>query len=170
MKSKNSLLLAAIVIIIIVAAAGVFLYYGTKSTGTLSLQVEDAPSNVSNLYLTVSNIELQGTGNATTTFKTGSVTFDLLALVSVTKMLGNDTVPVGNYTMIRFTIVSAVATVGGSNVSMTVPSGQVKVPTQFQIASGKTTTIVLEINPGQIEISASNNLRPVVTPHVSGPS
>ena len=118
----------------------------------------------------VSNIELQGTGNATTTFKTGSVTFDLLALVSVTKMLGNDTVPVGNYTMIRFTIVSAVATVGGSNVSMTVPSGQVKVPTQFQIASGKTTTIVLEINPGQIEISASNNLRPVVTPHVSGPS
>ena len=171
MNQKNILYIALLIIVIIVAATGVALYYGTiQSTGTLSVEVKDATTNVSNLYLTVSNIELQGSGNSTTIFKTGSITFDLLALVNVTKMLGNDSVPTGNYTMIRFTIVSAVATVAGVNVSLTVPSGQMKVPTQFQVASGKTTTIVLEINPGQINISASKNLRPVVTPYVSGPS
>ena len=171
MNRKSTLYLALAIIVIIVAASGVALYYGSiGSMGTLSVQVKDATSNVSNLYLTISNIELQGSGNSTTTFKTSSITFDLLALVNVSKILGNDSVPAGNYTMIRFTIVSAVATVSGVNETLTVPSGQMKVPTQFQVASGKTTVIVLEINPGQINISASRNLRPVVTPHVSGPS
>ncbi|MDG6905436.1 MAG: DUF4382 domain-containing protein [Nitrososphaerota archaeon] len=171
MNRRSTRYIVVAIIIVIVAAAGVALFYiATGSTGTLSLQVKDASSNVSNLYVTISNIELQGSGNSTTSFKTGSVTFDLLALVNVSKILGNDSVPAGNYTMIRFTITSAVATVSGVNESLTVPSGQIKVPTQFQISSSKTTTIVLEINPGQINISVSRNLRPVVTPYVNGPS
>lgn len=159
------------IIAVIIAATWVALYYDTvRSTGTLTVQVKDATSNVSNLYLTISNVELQGSGNSTTTFKTVTITFDLLAFVNVTRILENDSVLVGNYTMIRFTIVSAVATIDGVNESLTVPSTHVRVPTQFQVTSGKTTTIVLEINPGWINISASRNLRPVVTPQVSGPS
>ena len=47
---------------------------------------------------------------------------------------------------------------------------QVKVPISFEIKSGKTTTIVLDITADETLISASNNLRPVVTGQVtSGP-
>ncbi len=163
-------LLAVGVIAIFVAATAVGLYY-SNPTGTLSMEVKDSPiSGVSHIYLTISNITLQGTGNLTTTFKTGQVTFDLLALINVTKTLGNVAIHPGNYTMIRFTIVSANVAIAGLNVSLTVPSGEIKVPIHFEIASGKTTVITLDIAVNQTEISTSYNLRPVVTGEVTGPS
>jgi hypothetical protein len=86
-------------------------------------------------------------------------------------MLGSTKVPAGNYSVIRFTVSSAVATISGKNVTLKVPSGKIKVPLNFQIKAGATTTVVLDITADMTNISASGNLRPVVNvKSVSGPS
>ena len=162
---KTSTIAAAVVVIVIVAAGAVAALYLTSPTGYLVVGVKDAPStgNVTHIYLTVTDLTLQGSGNSSTTYKANATTFDLPGLTSGTKMLGKNSDTTGNYTMVRFSVTEAVATVGGTNETLTVPSGEIKVPVHFTIASGKTTTVVLDIAADMTAISASHNLRPTVT-------
>ncbi len=163
MQTKIVAVVIAVVVIVVAGVAATTLL--APSSGSLIVGVKDAPSgsSVTHIYLTITDIVLQGSGNASVNYKVNATTFDLLALQNVTKMLGKDSIPAGNYTMVRFGITSAVATVSGANVTLTVPSGEVKVPMHFTIASGKTTTIVLDIAADMTAISTSQNLRPVVT-------
>ncbi len=165
-------MIAAIAIVaIIVVAVGAYVLL-SRPSGTLNVIVTDAPAaGISHLYLTVSDITLQGDGNSSTSFKVTATQFDLLSLQNVTKLIGSNSISAGNYTMIRFTVVSAVATESGTNVTLTVPSGEVKVPIHFQVSGGKTTSITLDITADMTAISTSGNLRPVVTvKSVTGPS
>lgn len=162
---KTSIIVAAVVVVAVVAggvAAAIFLM---PSGGNLVIGVKDAPSTgaVSHIYLTITDLTLQGNGNSSTSYKLNATTFDLLKLTNVTKWLGKNSIPAGNYTMVRFSVTKAIATVSGSNVTLTVPSGEIKVPMHFTIASGKTTTVVLDITADMTAISTSQNLRPVVT-------
>jgi hypothetical protein len=164
-RDLKTLVVAAVVVVVVVVvgvAAAVLLM---SPSGSLIVGVTDAPSTgtVSHVYLSITDIVLQGAGNSSVTFKVNATTFDLLALQNVSKMLGKNSVPVGNYTMVRFGVTAAVATVSGKNVTLTVPSGQIKVPMHFVVAAGKTTTIVLDITADMTAISASNALRPTVT-------
>ncbi|MDG6910074.1 MAG: DUF4382 domain-containing protein [Nitrososphaerota archaeon] len=176
MKPKSGLktitVAVAVVVLVVVAVGAAAVVFLMAPTGSLIVGVKDSPSTgaVSHIYLTISDIVLQGgSSNASTTFKVNATTFDLLALQNVTKMLGKNSVPAGNYTMVRFEVTKAIATVSGTNVTLTVPSGQIKVPMQFSIASGKSTTIVLDITADMTAISASNNLRPTVTGQETAP-
>ena len=171
MKASTLALAVGVAVIIVVAAAAVLLY-GGRGNGTVILGVTDAPvSNVSHIYVTISNVALQAQGNTTISYKVDSTQFDLLSLTNVTKILGSNSIEAVNYTMIRFTVTSAVATISGSNVTLTVPSGEVKVPVHFQVKSGETTKIVLDITADMTNISAAHNLRPVVTiKSLTGPS
>ena len=156
---------AGILVIAVVAVAVVAAVLLASPSGSLVIGVKDAPSTgaVTSIYLTITDITLQGSGNSSTNYKVNATTFDLLKLSNVTKMIGKNSVPVGNYTMVRFSVTSAVATISGKNVTLTVPSGEIKVPVHFSIASGKTTTVVLDITADMTAISASGNLRPTVT-------
>lgn len=162
---KTSTMAAVAAVIVVIAVGGVAAFYLASPTGYLVVGVKDAPSTgaVTHIYLTMTDLTLQGSGNSSTSFKVNATTFDLLKLTNVTKYIGKNSIPTGNYTMVRFTVTAAVATISGTNRTLTVPSGQIKVPTHFTVASGKTTTIVLDIAPDMTAISASNNLRPVVT-------
>jgi hypothetical protein len=169
---------AGVIVIIAVAAVAVYFFasgYGAQ-TGTLQVGVTDSPlpSNFTAIYLKITDITFQSTSNASVTFKVNSTQFNLLSLTNVTKMLGSNKLPVGNYTMIRFNVTSATATIAGSNHTLTVPSGQVKVPLttqKVQVKSGETTKVVLDIAPVMTRISAAYELRPVVTLRsIEGPS
>ncbi len=166
---KTSLVAAVLVVIVVAGAAAVL--FLSSPTGSLVVGVKDAPSTgaVTHIYLTMTDLTLQGSGNSSTTYKVNATTFDLLGLTNVTKWLGKSSVPVGDYTMVRFTVTSAIATVSGANVTLKVPSGEIKVPIHFTIASGKTTTVVLDITADMTAISAANELRPVVTGLVTPP-
>lgn len=163
MKVKVVAIAAAVAVVVAGALAVILMM---SPTGNLVIGVKDAPSTsaVTHIYLTITDFTLQGgAGNVSTTFRVNATTFDLLALQNVTKMLGTHSVPAGNYTMVRFDVTAATATVSETNVTLTVPSGQIKVPMHFTVASGKSTTIVLDITADMTAISASNNLRPTVT-------
>jgi hypothetical protein len=168
----NRLTIVAMAVIVVVALGAAVFFFSAPGAGqgSISIGFTDAPAQgVTHIYITISNIMLQGTGNTSVSYSSGTQ-FDLLGLVNVTKMLGSTQVPAGNYTMIRFTVTSAVTTISGSNVTLKVPSGEIKVPLTFQIKSGATTTIVLDVSADMTNISASGNLRPVVTvKSINGP-
>lgn len=123
---KTSLVAAVLVVIVVAGAAAVL--FLSSPTGSLVVGVKDAPSTgaVTHIYLTMTDLTLQGSGNSSTTYKVNATTFDLLGLTNVTKWLGKNSVPVGDYTMVRFTVTSAIATVSGANVTLKVPSGEIR--------------------------------------------
>ncbi len=165
-------LVIAAIVVIVVAVLGGAVFFSVPSTGqgSVSIGFTDAPTQgVTHIYVTVSNIVIQGTGNTSLSYSS-ETKFDLLSLLNVTKMLGSTHVPAGNYTMIRFAVTSAVATISGTNITLKVPSGEIKVPVSFQVKSGATTTIILDITADMTNIRASGNLRPVVkVKSISGP-
>lgn len=153
----------AVIVAIAFIAVGLAIFFSIPGRGSVSIGFTDTPvQDVTHIYITISTIKFQSTGNTSVSYGSG-VQFDLLSLVNVTKMLESVQVPAGNYTMIRFTVTSAVATISGANVTLTVPSSEIKVPLKFQVKSGATTTIILDISVDMTNISTSGNLRPVVT-------
>jgi hypothetical protein len=165
---------AAVIINVLVvtgATAGVYYIAPTVADGTVSVGFQSAPeSGVSHIYLTISEIDFQGGVNTTdAVYLNSPVNFDLLSLVNVTRMLGDVRVNPGHYNMIRFVVSSAVATISGKNVTLKLPSGEVKVPVQFDVVHGKTTSIVLTIVADNTLIVHNHMLRPVVTGAVEGP-
>ncbi len=167
--NRTGIIIIGVVLLLIVGGL-LALQLTPRGNGVVDIGVIDGPVNATHIYMTITNITLQSESNTTVNYKVGPVSFDLLSFVSVTKFLGNVSIPAGNYTMIRFTVTAATATRSGSNTTLTVPSGQIKVPVHFQVKSGEYTTIVLDIVPNMTNISASLNLSPVVhVKSVTGP-
>ena len=84
------------------------------NTGKLQVYIKDAPVELSNLYITLDNVEvLNKDGNGWTkldfTEGTETVHFDLLILQDVTKDLSTAEIPAGDYSKIRLHVLSAAA-------------------------------------------------------------
>ena len=164
MNTSAVIAVGAVVLIAMTAVGAVMLL--SKPSGTLAIQVTDSPGIApSHLYMNISDIMLQGDGHSSVRFKVSGGHFDLLGLVNVTQTLGSNVVPAGNYTLIRFNVTSAIATIGGENITLTVPSGELKVSLHphLQVRTGETTNVVLDITADMTNISQSGNL----TPHVN---
>lgn len=174
-RSKIRLIVIAAVLNLMILGgtiAGLHYFADGVTPGTASVGFQGEPENgISHLYLNVSEIDFQGGPNTTdAVYLSSSTNFDLLSLVNVTKLLGDVSIWPGHYVMIRFVVNSAVATIGGKNVTLKLPSGEVKVPLQFDVASGHVTNIVLTIYADNIQIIHNHILRPVVTGVVDGPN
>ena len=156
-----------VVSVFVVASASVpHLIPTVSAMGTVRLFVTDPPhysDNVTHIYITFSQIALNQVNSASgdnwTVLTNDTTTIDLLALVNVTESLGNFSVPVGNYSQIRFLnpIASAVIFNGTANVivPLEVPSGnqtglKVQFQPPFEIKADGIVTIT-------IDISANNN-------------
>jgi len=95
-------------------------------TGTLSLRLTDAPGDVLAAVVTISEINLQGTGG-TTVLSSSEVTTDLLTLSgSTATLLNGATVNAGTYSQLRFVITGAYIEVdngdGTSSIYATSPT------------------------------------------------
>lgn len=105
----NKFLLVAIILVML-AAFGVISCETSEQapgTGTLKLYLSDAPidaENVKGVYITIEEIQYHLNGNWTTCEEfVGNQTYNLLELTggNIT-LLGEFTLPAGNYTQIRF--------------------------------------------------------------------
>jgi hypothetical protein len=66
--------------------------------------------------------------------------------------------PVGNYTKIRMQIVTANATLSdGTVMTLNVPPSHVDIQVRFEIKSGKTTSLIIDIVVDKIQIAENGH-------------
>lgn len=151
----------AIVAIVIIALAGAGLYYYT-SHGTVEVYVTTGNSDP--IYLTISSIMLHSKSGQ---WITVSNTTRTVLLSSNLSFLASASVPAGNYTEVKLIISSATVTIGGVNISVTVPSGVIKIPIiagGLKVSGGSTAKLEIIIGPHLVSTKSGKYiLSPVIT-------
>ncbi len=171
--------LIAALIIVSVAISGITLPTFIPNTGTLIIEVTDAPVDLLELEITVDSVSahyveedqwipltLIGEGET----EVSELTFDLLKLKDEIMDLSETTVLGGTYNMIKIHVSYAEATYerkgGDGEVSdvLNVPSDVLKVIVNFEVQNGEETTVLIDIDPNWAAISESDppNFRPVL--------
>lgn len=156
-------------ILIVAVAAGYFILKPSE-TGTLVLQITDAPAmNIEKAEITISAIAVHtaGAGNETgwTTVVPEAKTFDLIAIKGIKELLGSKELTPGKYTQIRLSIDSAKATINGTEYTLDVPSDNIKLVNEFDIVAGQETMLTLDFD-AQESIKASGKDAYKMTPTI----
>lgn len=137
---------------------------GPSGSGTLRMTIKDSPfSEAMALLVTFTDVSVHrsDTPDGTwTTLTTGPRTCDLKRLVNAQDVLGTAPLTAGHYTQIRLLVASAAmsytqATTGETcaasfsltnPLNVTIPSGEVKLNREFDIAANSTTSILIDFD------------------------
>jgi hypothetical protein len=124
-------------------------------TGTIKVLVTDAPGDVSEVNVTVSEVEVHkaggdGESGEWITLPIQEETFDLIALQDITMLLaeGNE-VEAGKYTQLRMTVFEVIVkTEDGpeDGYQATVPSDKLKFVRPFTLEGGDTITLITDFD------------------------
>lgn len=125
---------------------------GTGSgVGTLNVYVKDAPTtNWTHVYVTFDVLSVhaadQGNDSGWHNYSV-TQTVDLANLKTVSALLGSEQIPAGMYTQLRLNVTKVVGVMqNGTKVNMTVPSGVIRTDDPFNITTGQTASLTLDIN------------------------
>ncbi len=165
--------LVAITIIVAVFASGITLPSQEDRTGRLTVLLTDAPVDLYQLNVTITDLEVHKVGQDD---KEGewihlmeevdAITFDLLEYQGEkTLTLASEMIEAGTYNKIRMYVSEANASYAGDTetpVPLRVPSGKIDVITKFELGNGDAITVLIDMEPDWVAISKSNNLSPVL--------
>lgn len=119
------------------------------NTGTLSINLTDAPAAYEAVNITFSEIAAH-IDSDWVVVRTDPVTVNLLDWNNGQSIeIGRTDVPAGHYTQIRIKIDDSEVLVNGQNYSMTVPSGAqtgLKLGPEFDVNSGSTYTLMVDFD------------------------
>jgi len=124
-------------------------------TGTLRMQITDAPAAYDAVRLVIIEVSAHRAGADTTTgwevLRTDSTTFDLIQLKNGTLApLVTSTLPAGNYTQIRLKLgAGSTVVVDGVSHPLEIPSGMqsgLKLNGIFSVPAGGTTDLILDFD------------------------
>jgi hypothetical protein len=170
--------LVAITIILAVFASGIQLPTVKAQTGTLTVLLTDAPTDLEHLNITISSLSALNVDDPEENWieldfvdEKESVYFDLLALYDVTMELSSQEIPVGNYTKLRMGIETANATKTDGEIieDLKVPSGKIDIIIHFEIDGDETTYLLIDMEADWVAISHSSRLRPTFKATVAEP-
>ena len=137
-------------------------------TGNFQLYLTDQPVDADEIWITISKIEVQKTGEAFLTIWEGPEEFDLLTLTNTEELILDTTLEEGMYTQIRLTVSEGWIVIGDKSPEMTVPSSKVVIPLVFNVMEDSSIEVVLDfeaessihvVNAG---LSEQYILRPVI--------
>ncbi|UCF50620.1 MAG: DUF4382 domain-containing protein [Thermoplasmatales archaeon] len=126
-----------------------------EGTGTLVLQITDAPGdlNITEALVTMSQVRVHYAGiddNDTLgewiTVVNESQTFDLIALQNVTDLLGTTNLSAGWYTQIRLYVEKALVTIDGEQYDLDISPKKVKLIKPWKITDGETLVLTLDFD------------------------
>jgi hypothetical protein len=148
-------------------------------TSSLTVMLKDSPfSDAKALLVTFSevNVHASGGGWVTVPFAAGgsSRTCDLKKLETAQDILGVGPLPAGHYTQLRLVVSSAtiyfqnaasgpacapaIAPPAGTNAAVDIPSGELKLNREFDLASSGGTTILLDFDGDQsVKLTGNGN-------------
>jgi hypothetical protein len=150
-----------------------------SGTGTLNLRITDSPYGEARaLLVTFSEVtahKSETEGRTSLAFADGATsrTCDLKKLESGAQdILGVGTLAAGHYTMVRLVVSSAalyfdnvsegpacaptIAAPAGRNASLTIPSGEVKLNRQFDVAASGSTTMLIDFDGDRSVVELGN--------------
>ena len=168
----------AITIILAVFASGIQLPTVKTQTGTLTVLLTDAPTDLEHLNITISSLSALNVDDSEENWielnfvdDKESVYFDLLALYNVTMELSSQEIPVGNYTKLRMKIETANATkIDGEIIQdLKVPSEKIDIIIHFEIDADETKFLLIDMEADWVAISHSNRLRPTFKATIAEP-
>ena len=144
------------------------------ANGSLAVAVHDAPcAECSHVWVTFSSVavhESNVSGAGWTTLNVSGLTVDLAQLngSALAKTIGVLSLPAGHYEQIRLALSSVVIQLVGTNSNLTASlggSGQAVIPGQFNVTSGATTTVCIDIDLGS-SVHLTGNGGVVFTPNI----
>jgi hypothetical protein len=119
----------------------------SDGTGNFMLYLTDKPiDNAEEIWVTISEINVQKSDEGFFTVWSGSRDYDLLKLRSKEEEIVNVTLDEGTYTQIRLVVTAGRILIAGESEPyiMTVPSSEVKIPYVFNVMEDGATKIVLD--------------------------
>jgi len=119
----------------------------SDGTGNFMLYLTDKPiDNAEEIWVTISEINVQKSDEGFFTVWSGSIDYDLLKLRSKEEEIVNVTLDEGTYTQIRLVVTAGRILIAGESEPyiMTVPSSEVKIPYVFNVMEDGATKIVLD--------------------------
>lgn len=140
--------IAGIVAIMIIAAGFLVYYEFIDNTGSVHVEVADAPSgNVSAVYITFDAVYMHSTTAGWKNFSIGAKTVNILHLsISNASLLSSVNIAPGKYTMIRLAIVNVTVKISGFSFAFTPSNGYVDIVSPFTVSAHSTTTLVIDFN------------------------
>ncbi|HYM39326.1 MAG TPA: DUF4382 domain-containing protein [Thermoplasmata archaeon] len=147
MKTFGLWAIAIAALVVVGGVAGyVFLYQGD-----VAVSVKDAPTlgSWSHVYVTFSAVDIHESGKDNATWSepfSGKATVDLATLTNVSQLLGSAHLSPGHYEQVRLTVTNVTGVFAGVTVYLTVVNGTAKIAEQFDVVSGKTTAITVDVD------------------------
>ena len=140
------------------------------ATGVLEISLTDAPPvlDLEQVLVTLSGVQVHRAGGEAAagwfTVVDAPQTFDLIALRDARALLGSAELEEARYTQIRLTVDEAVAMIDGTEHTLKVPSGTIRLAHTFEIEAGQTTELTLDFDAEQSIHAAGRQyiMRPVV--------
>lgn len=170
--------LVSIVIIVAVFASGITLPSQEIKTGRLIVLLKDAPVDLNELLITITDLEVHkvgagdgGEGGWIYLIEDDEITFNLLDYQNEkTLQLASVPIEAGKYNKIRMYVSEAYADYKDperEDGSVNVPPGKIDVVTKFELEIGGTRIVTIDMEPDWVAISKSNNLRPTLKAIIS---
>ena len=139
------------------------------SLGFLQLRASDPTApDLDNVFAEVDKIEAYlaaGSESKWITIVDSPNTFDLLRVEQIHKFLGQQEIPAGTYTQIRFEIGQAVVVAEGQAYIAKVPSGKLTFGRPFTVSEGQTTVVTIDFE-GQRSLHLNGEGDYILTPEV----
>ena len=134
--------------------SGLFDRFVQEGTGTLVMQLTDAPDlNITEALVDISQVAVHygGTDQNDTngtwiTVVNETQTFDLIELQDATEVLGGVNLTAGWYTQIRLYVDNALVTIDGVQYDLKISSKKVKLITPFLVQDNETLTLTLDFD------------------------
>jgi hypothetical protein len=149
-------------IIVILGMSSIFNGCISTGSGTLILQITDAPSdlNITKALVSISAVQVHkadfgadendSENNESDagwfTIVNESHSFDLIQLIDVKEVFDEEELSAGWYTQIRLIVESALVTIDGIEYNLKIPSKKVKLISPFEIVVNETTTLTLDFD------------------------
>ena len=162
--------MAAVMLVALVSSTPTILQYiNPPKTGTLRIKLTDAPFNLEELWVNITTLEAhsreEGWIDLSFTEDQAWVWVDILTLQNVTMDLSVTEVPPGNYTKLRMYVNKASANFTGPEeelTPLTVPPGKIDVLIHFEVETGKTTDLLVDMQADYVAINDKHKLRPII--------
>ncbi|MDD5050382.1 MAG: DUF4382 domain-containing protein [Candidatus Pacebacteria bacterium] len=151
MNKKTTI--GTIIVIVVIVIIGLFIWGGStpaKAAGHVVFAITDAAAdmgNVSEITVTVSEVDLHSTTQGWVTASTDTKTFNLLALKAAgqSALVTATDLSADTYDQVRVTITDVkVTTKDGVTTEAKLPSGEFKMDGQVLVEAGKTSTVTLD--------------------------